>query len=73
MVFCDTCAFVRSCSDCLGGVYYTCKKAKVVSREPNPICNSCTVETNAQKNMKNDCPNYKKRKWWQMLWANCNG
>lgn len=73
MVFCYNCAFVRSWSDCFGGVYYRCKRAKVVSDSPNAIQRSITRETNQEKNKNNDCPNHCHRRWYELLWANTNG
>ena len=73
MVYCSDCAFVRSSSDCFGGVGVSCKVAKVVEERPNPVQNSKTFETVEQKNVENKCPTFRKRRWWQILWANTNG
>ena len=72
-IFCNTCAFVRSGSEIGGIVYYRCKKAKTVKVLLNAIQRGCINETNEEKNKDNNCKDYRRRRWYECIWANCNG
>jgi len=72
-VFCGDCAFIRSGSDGWGGVYYNCKKAKVVSDIPNAIGHSITYEKNKDRNRSGSCKDYRHRRWYERFWANACG
>ena len=69
-VYCGKCRYIRSFGDCMGGVYYRCKKAPVVEIVKQPTCPYRKHQELADKNKNNDCSDFQHRRWWEILWAN---
>ena len=74
-VYCENCSFVRSSSDCFGGVGISCRFSvqNPISQEDTPVRIVRQYRTLAEMNKDNNCRYYRKKRWWQIIWANTNG